>query len=145
MFRILKRGGVFALFRNHPVPAIGEKIYEEIQEVYEKYYYSYYVSKERPVRKSRDELLKPSEMYKAFRFDSLERYGFSDVTIKLYDASRTYSADEYIELLDTFSDHRTLPVDLRIALYDGIKEVILSHGGKNKVDYVFLLYMGRKP
>jgi len=42
--------------------------------------------------------------------------------MKLYDASRTYSADEYIELLDTFSDHRSLPTDLREALYEGVRK-----------------------
>lgn len=144
-FRLLKRGGVFALFRSNPVPAEGEKIYEEIQAVYEKYYYSFYVSKERPVRKSMDEFFKSSEIRKRFGFDSLERYGFNEVTMKLYDASRTYGADEYIELLDTFSDHKTLPDDLRTALYQGVKEAILRHGGQHKVDYVFQLYMGRKP
>ena len=77
--------------------------------------------------------------------DSLEQYGFGEVIMKLYEASRTYGADEYIELLDTFSDHRSLPVDNRTALYEGIKEVILRHGGYHKVDYIFQLYMGRKP
>lgn len=145
VFRLLKSGGVFALFRSNPVPAVGEELYEEIQTVYEKYYYSYYVSKERPVKKSGDDLWKPSEISRRFGFDSLERYGFSEVTMKLYDASRVFSADEYIELLDTFSDHRKLPAELRKALYDGIKEAILKHGGQHKVDYVFQLYMGRKP
>lgn len=71
-------------------------------------------------------------------------YGFSEVTMKLYDASRTYSADGYIAFLDTYSDHRGLPDDNRVALYVGIKEAILRHGGHHKVDYVFQLYMGRK-
>lgn len=145
VFRLLKKGGVFALFRGNPVSAEGEEIYEEIQTVYEKYYYCYYASKERPVGKSRDDLLKPLELRRKFGFDSMERYGFSDVAIKLYDSSRTYSADEYIELLDTFSDHRSLPADLRTAMYDGIREVILRHGGSHRVDYVFQLYMGKKP
>lgn len=51
VYRLLKKGGVFALLRNNPVPAVGEEIFEEIQEIYEKYYYSYYVSKERPSKK----------------------------------------------------------------------------------------------
>jgi len=145
VFGLLKKGGVFALFRNNPVPAIGEELYEDLQTVYEKYYYSYYVTKERPSKKSRDDFMKPSEIRRRFGFDCLERYGFCDVTMKLYDSTRTYSADEYLELLDTFSDHKSLPVDHRKALYEGVKEVILKHGGYHKVDYVFQLYMGRKP
>ncbi len=144
VFRLLKNGGAFALFRNNPVPADGEELYEEIQTVYEKYYNSYYISKERPVRKSKEEFWNPSEIYRGFRFEGLERYGFSEVTMKLYDASQTYSADEYIALLDTYADHRGLPDDNSAALYAGIKEAILRHGGHYTVDYVFQLYMGRK-
>jgi ubiquinone/menaquinone biosynthesis C-methylase UbiE len=144
VFRLLKSGGAFALFRNNSVPADGEELYEEIQSVYEKYYNSYYISKERPVRKSKEEFRKPAEIYRGFRFEGLEQYGFSEVTMTLYDASQTYSADEYIALLDTYSDHRSLPEDNRAALYAGIKEAILRHGGQHKVDYVFQLYMGRK-
>jgi ubiquinone/menaquinone biosynthesis C-methylase UbiE len=144
VFRILKSGGAFALFRSNPVPAIGEEIYEEIQTVYEKTYYRHYPSKERPVRNSREDWMKPSEIRKRFGFDGLARYGFKDVTMKLYHASRTFRADEYIGLLDTFSDHRSLPADLRMALYEGIREVILRHGGHHRVDYVFQLYLGRK-
>lgn len=146
VFRLLKSGGAFALFRNNPVPAVGEELYEEIQSVYEKYYNSYYISKVRPVRKSKskDEFWKPYEIYKGFGFEGLEQYGFSEVTMKLYDASRTYNADEYIALLDTYADHRGLPDDNRAALYAGIKEAILKYGGHYKLDYIFQLYMGRK-
>jgi ubiquinone/menaquinone biosynthesis C-methylase UbiE len=144
VFHLLRKGGAFALFRSNPVPAEGEELYEEIQTVYDKYYYTYYISNERPVRKSKEEFWKSSEIYRGFRIECLERYGFSEVTMKLYDASRTYSADEYIALLDTYSDHRGLPDDNRIALYEGIKEVILRHGGHHMVDYIFQLYMGRK-
>jgi ubiquinone/menaquinone biosynthesis C-methylase UbiE len=144
VFRLLKNGGTFALFRSNSVPANGEEVYEEIQTVYEKYYYNYYVSNERPIRKSEEEYVKPSEIYRGFRFESLEKYGFSEVTMKLYDASRTYSVDDYMALLDTYADHRGLPDDNRAALYNGIKEVILRHGGYHKVDYIFQLYMGKK-
>jgi len=144
VFRLLRNGGTFALFRSNPVPAEGEELYEEIQMVYDKYYYTYYNSNERPVRKSKDEFRTPSEIYKGFRFESLEQYGFREVTMKLYEASRTYSTDEYIALLDTYSDHRGLPDSNRAAVYKGIKEAIIRHGGYHKVDYIFQLYMGRK-
>jgi len=144
VYRILKNGGTFALFRNNTVPAIGEELYEEIQKVYEKYYYTYYVSKERPYKKSKEDYLKASEIYKGYRIYGLKEYGFKDITMKLYDASFTYSADDYIALLDTFSDHKTLPEENRLALYAGVKEAIVRHGGYHKVDYLFQLYMGRK-
>jgi len=144
VFRLLKKGGVFALFRCNAVPAEGNAVYEEIQNVYEATCYRYYASKERPVRKSGEDLLRPAEIRRSFGFDGLERYGFRDVALKLYDASRIYSADEYIELLDTYSDHRNLPDDLRSALYEGIREVIVRHGGFHEVDCLYQLYMGRK-
>ncbi len=144
-YRHLKKGGTFALFRNNPIPADGEELYEEIQSVYEKYYNSYYTSRKRPVKRSREDFLKPSEIYKSFRFEGLEQYGFDEVTMKLYDASFTYNADDYISLIDTYSDHRGLPEDNRAALYAGIREAIVRHGGYLKVDYIFQLYMGRKP
>ena len=89
--------------------------------------------------------LKPAEIYRGFRFESLEQYGLGDITMKLYEATRTYGADEYIALLDTMSDHRALPEEKRTALYAGIKEVLIKHGGQLKMDFVFQLYMGRKP
>ena len=48
VFRILKDGGVFALFRNNAVLSDKNDIYNEIQSVYEKYYYNHYKSDKRP-------------------------------------------------------------------------------------------------
>jgi SAM-dependent methyltransferase len=144
VFKLLKSGGTFALFRNNAIPPDGNELYEESQAFYERYYYSYYKTNQRPIRKSKEDFGKPSEIYNGFRFDSLERYGFADVTMKLYEATRTYSADEYLALLDTYSDHIALPDDNRVALYAGIKEAIMRHGGHQKLDFVFQLYMGKK-
>lgn len=144
VYRLLKNGGTFALFRNNTVPAYGNEVFEEIQTVYEKYYYSYYTTKQRPVMRTREDYLKPSEIYRSFRFYGLEEYGFKDITMKLYESTKTYTADDYLSLLDTFSDHISLPDENRKGLYTGIKEIIQKHGGYHKVDYVFQLYMGRK-
>jgi hypothetical protein len=75
----------------------------------------------------------------------MEQYGFTDVTMKLYEASKIYGADEYLALLDTYSDHRALPNDDRTALYAGIKEAILRHGDRHELNFIFQLYMGRRP
>ncbi|NLZ72670.1 MAG: class I SAM-dependent methyltransferase [Bacteroidales bacterium] len=147
VFRLLKNGGSFALLRYNSNPVYGDELYGEIQTVYDKYYYSYYKQSKRPVRApqmSCEDFLKPSEVYRGYRFKSLEQYGFKDVTMKLYNVSHSYEAEDYMALIDTFSDHRALPDDNRVALYSGIKESILKHGGQQKMNIIFQLYMGRK-
>jgi SAM-dependent methyltransferase len=144
VFQLLKNGGTFALFRNNAMPADGEALYEEIQSVYEKYYRSYYTSNKPLVKKTVEDFWKPSEIHTSFRFESMERYDFRDVTMKFYNESRTYNADEYITLLDTYSDHRALPECNRVGLYAGVKEAIVRHGGQHTLDCIFQLYMGRK-
>ncbi|MCL2006833.1 MAG: class I SAM-dependent methyltransferase [Treponema sp.] len=144
VFKLLKPYGTFALLRNNVYTADGEVLYEKIQEVYRKYYFSYYTSKERWSRKSYDDLKEPSGILQGFGFNDMSIYGFSDIIINFYEETITYSANDYIDLLDTMSDHRNLPEDYRVALYKGIKEVILKHGGQYSQDSVFTLYMGRR-
>ena len=145
IYRILKSRGAIALFRYNLVPAVGEELYEEIQESYEKFYYSYYKSSQRLTKISKDQYWEPWKIHQGFGFESLEKYGFMDISKSLYDVTRTFDADEYIALLDTMSDHRSLPEYERAALYNGIKEAIQRHGGQHRAEYVFQLYMGRKP
>lgn len=147
VFRLLKPGGAFVLFRNNAVQADGNELYDEIQTVYDKYYYSHYKSDKRPIRISEmsyEDFLKPCEIYRGFRFESLERYGFGDITMKLYEATRIYNADDYIALTNTMSDHLAMPDDMRAALYAGIRDAIAKHGGQLQMNYIFQLYMGRK-
>jgi ubiquinone/menaquinone biosynthesis C-methylase UbiE len=143
-FRLLKNGGVFALFRYNMIPPVNEVLFDEIQNVYEKHYYSFYTSNKRPVRISRDDSWKPAELLHRFGFESLEDYGFGDIAMKLYDAVRIYSTDDFISLRDTMSDHRALPEANRTALYAGFREVLKKYGGQYKEEYIFQLYMGRK-
>ena len=148
VYRLLKSSGTFALFRNNAVPEEGGALYEDIQAVYREHYYSHYKPAPRPVRISDmtyEDFLAPAELYRGFRFESMERYGFENVTMKLYRASQTYSANEYIALMDTYSDHRALPDDSKAALYAGVKEAILRHGGLYTLHFIYQLYMGRKP
>jgi ubiquinone/menaquinone biosynthesis C-methylase UbiE len=141
-FRILKSGGTLALFRYNDIRADGEIIYEELQEIYKKYYHKPY---KRPPQLSREEYLSPAEIMRGFGFEDLKTYSFTDISMKLYDASRSFNADEYITLLETMSDHRCLPESDKNALYTSVKEVINKYGGSYKKDNVFQLYMGRKP
>jgi len=147
VLRLLKNGGAFVLFRNNVYRQDGSNLDTAIDAVYEKYYYKHYTRYDRPVDLSKmtyDDFLKPAEIHRGFRFNSLEQYGFNDITMKLYNGSRIYGADEYISLMDTMSDHRAMPENDREALYTGIKDAISNHGGQLEMKYIFQLYMGRK-
>lgn len=143
-FRLLKDGGVIALFRYNAIAAIGDELYEEIQSIYEEHYYSYYTSGTRPIKKTKEDFKKPSEIYHSFRFEDLKSYGFKDISMKFYDGYKAFNSDEYIAWLDTMSDHRGLPANNKMALYSEIKEAIVKHNNRHKVDFIFQLYLGRK-
>jgi ubiquinone/menaquinone biosynthesis C-methylase UbiE len=146
VLRLLESGGAFVLFRYNAVPPDDDDLYEAVQAVYEKHYYTYYKKYNRLVsiyKMSEGDFRKPAEVHRGFRFDSMEQYGFTDVTMKLYNATREYKSDEYIALLETYSDHRELPDENRTALYAGVRDAILKHGGYQKLNFIFQLYMGR--
>lgn len=142
--RLLRKNGTIALFRYNAMASDNEALNNEIQYFYEKYYYSYYTSSYRPTKKTKEDFMKPSEVYISYRFEDLRNYGFKDVTMKFYDGSKVFSANEYIVWLDTMSDHRSLPESNKAALYEGIRKTILKHGDCHKVDIIYQLYMGRK-
>ena len=144
VYRLLKNGGTIALFRYNAVPAIGDELYEEIQAAYAAHYYVYYTSSPSLQRVERSDFWTPHELQRGFRIDNLQSYGFVDVTGKLYDGSRVFETDDYIEYLETMSDHRALPESNRHALYNAVREAIMRHGGKVQQDYIYQLYMGRK-
>ncbi len=143
-YKLLKDNGTIALFRYNDITAQGETIFDEIQTFYEKYYYSYYTTSSRPIKKTKADFMKPSEIYISYRFEDLKNYGYKDIAMKFYDGSKTFSANEYIDWLDTMSDHRSLPESNKTALYEEIRKTILNHGDSHKLDFLFQLYMGRK-
>ena len=138
--RLLRGGGTLALFRYTNRPSEGE-LFEEIQEVYKEYYHKPYVRLRPPTE---SELASPQGVYESFRCEPLENYGLRDVTMRFYRYSLTLTADEYMMMLDTFSDHIALPDDDRAALYAGIRDAIERHGGRITRELIYQLYMGRK-
>ena len=140
---ILRDGGTFALLRYH-MAGTGETVFEAVQEVYEKHYYSFYPEKHRPVKRDRAFYASPDGLYEGFRIKSMADYGFTDTAMRFYERDIDYTTEQYLSLLDTFSDHRSLPDENRRMLYDGIREVIDAHGGINRIHFLYQLYMGKK-
>ncbi len=149
VFRLLKNGGTFALLRynfNFIPPHWGNALHEDISAAYNKHYYTYYTSKDKSyINKITKKGLEDNpKILHGYGFQDMSTYGFSGIKMKLYETVITYSADAWISMLDTLSDHRNLPDANREALYAEVKDAILSNNGEYKVDFVFQLYMGRK-
>jgi SAM-dependent methyltransferase len=142
VYRLLNSGGVFALLRFNWVTADTEDVVTKINTAYEKHYQSFYGKG--PRKLTRDEYCLPIGIKRGFGFNDMSDYGFTDVVCKTYDRVITYTADDYIGMLETMSDHRALPENNRAALYAEIRNIITKNGGQIKQGYFFQLYMGRK-
>jgi SAM-dependent methyltransferase len=57
---------------------------------------------------------------------------------------RDYTRDQYLDLLDTQSNHRLLDPESRARLFDGVAQAIDAFGGPMPVSYTTKLYMARK-
>jgi SAM-dependent methyltransferase len=89
----------------HVVPAGGDPFFHDMQEDY------------RAVGFAGDGAPGPPEDVPDFR-DEIEASGFfDDLVVRRYLFTRGYTADEYIALMQTASDHRLLPDDVRVELF----------------------------
>ena len=70
---------------------------------------------------------------------------FHPAVVKRYRSDITYSADEYIDLLGTFSDHLALDTDSRHGLLAEVKRIINDEcGGSFTREQVATLYLARR-
>jgi SAM-dependent methyltransferase len=65
---------------------------------------------------------------------------FSEPEERVYRWSQARSAESYVRLLGTHSDHRMLPDDRRAALHAAVREAI---GDRIRIDYATRLYLAR--
>lgn len=118
VYRMLKRGGAFARFAVHPYYRKGnEPMYTDIQKVYAAYM----------PRSSPSDEYTEEDARKRAAIGS--KYGFTDVSYRLYRRTREYTAQEYTALIATYSDHIALEESKREGLLKGIREAIEKHGG----------------
>ncbi|HEX6292127.1 MAG TPA: methyltransferase domain-containing protein [Herpetosiphonaceae bacterium] len=79
------------------------------------------------------------------RADQIERSGcFRNLVVRQFPWTKTYSTRQYLDLLDTYSDHRTLPEPRKRALFEAIGEILHGHGGHIDKAYVAVLYLAQK-
>ena len=58
---------------------------------------------------------------------------------------RTFTAEEYVTLLNTYSDHTVLPEDVKKEFFGKIKETINDYGGRITIYDTIDLQLARKP
>ena len=68
---------------------------------------------------------------------------FRNVNVLQFPWTQWYATKQYLQLLETFSDHRTLPPENKSALFDAIAETLVRHGGGRSKPYLTVLYLAQ--
>ena len=138
VFSMLKSGGAFARFANHPYRAKeNPALSGELDKIYDDYYYKYYHKKHEILTEYTDAQAKTRAMI-------AEKYGFADIQYALFYRERVFSAREYVELLGTYSDHIAMEESIRQPFFLKIEEAINRHGGTITVSDTIDLQLARK-
>lgn len=134
VFDMLRPGGVFARFANHPYKdKEKDELHEAMQALYGKYM---------PRSKLSPEY---SEEWAKERAEIALKYGFCDIRYKLYKRTRTFTAQQYTDLLGTYSDHIALGEEKMNEFFALIREEIDRFGGTFTVYDTIDLELHRKP
>lgn len=138
VFSMLKDGGVFARFANHPYRDKGNlPLSQEIDEIYDQYYNRYYNKERETISEYTKQQAKEQAMI-------AKKYGFSDIRYELFYRERVFCAKEYIELLGTYSDHIAIEENIRAEFFAKIEEAINKYGGTITVYDTIDLQLARK-
>jgi hypothetical protein len=86
----------------------------------------------------------PPETLVEVTVQAINRSGrFSEVVVKRYPWSARYTTEQYIKLLNTYSDHLNLGEERRRGLLEGVGELIERFGGVIDRPYLALLYWAK--
>lgn len=134
VLRMLKPGGVFARFANHPFKDKGRPgMHEALQEVYKVYMPGSLGAKEYTEEQARN------------RAQIAAKYGFVDISHHLYHRTRDFTAAQYVELLGTYSDHIAIEEHTRRRFFAEIEAAINRLGGVITIYDTIDLQLARKP
>ncbi len=134
VFQMLKSGGAFARFANHPYKDKGrEEIHEALQKIYAVYMPGTFADNEY------------SEENAKKRAEIALKYGFTDISYKLYYRTRTFTSSQYILLLATYSDHIAIEENTRKKFFSEIEKAIDNLGGQITIYDTIDLQLARKP
>ena len=131
--RSLKPGGSLALFWNMHAGFHG-KIGTDLERIY------------REIAPKLDDQQSAIEATIQERSNDIAQSGcFGPLTVRRFPWLRTYQTGEYLGLINTYSDHLRLPVQVRQSLCNEIAKAIDAQGGSIEREYLAVLYFARKP
>lgn len=134
-YRIIKKGGTIALFWNRPSTNDKDNpLHQRIRSIYNEILpqWSYKVT-------NNEDKTRYSSI-----IGKLEQYGFTNTEFKLYHNTRKMTGAQYIELLNTYSDHLALEKSIRSMLFDSIRAAIEDFGNEIIINDTVELYLGKK-
>jgi len=118
----------------YQAPHKSDEFYIKMQEIYSKYQEGI---KSTVHRFSDDKCLDIVE--------TIGQYGFIDIEYNVYHNTRVLTAQQYMSLLNTYSDHRAFDSESRKALEAELTDVINQYGGTVEIQDTMDLYLARKP
>jgi SAM-dependent methyltransferase len=127
----LRPGGALAVVSTHHVLGGTLQFFVDVQRLYERY-----DPDTPPNLRQQPAADIPRD---SAEFDASGRFG--PVTFHSYEWDRTYTADEYLDLLLTYSNHRALRPDRQTGLLTGIRRLVDSYGGSITKSYLTQLAM----
>lgn len=134
VYSMLKKGGAFARFANHPYKDKSqEDLDREIQKAYAKYMPGSKMSPEYTMENAQS------------RAEIGRKYGFTDIKAHIFKRVRSFTAEEYILLLSTYSDHIAIEEETRKRFFSEIQAAIHAFGGKINIFDTIDLALMRKP
>lgn len=138
VYSALKPGGAFARFANRPRNSQNApELAAEIDALYDEYYNKAYDIKSGTKKWFTEEKAKEISLIPA-------KYGFTDITYKLFYRERVFTAEEYTQLLGTYSDHIAIEEKIRKEFFSKIEDAINRHGGKIIISDTMDLELARK-
>jgi ubiquinone/menaquinone biosynthesis C-methylase UbiE len=133
-YRIIKSGGTIALFWNRPSPNDKDNpVHQKIQSIYREL-----------LPQWSNNVTQTQAKPKYSSINKIEQYGFVNVEFKQYHNVRKMTGVEYVELLNTYSDHIALEKSIKSLLFDAIRTAIEEYGNEIIINDTVELYLGKK-
>lgn len=136
IYNILKPSGSIALFWNIPSIEENGSLYQRIQAIYDTY-------QNNSTAKVSDQTATRADYYERIIGD-LEPYGFSPFIQKTYSSIRNMNSSQYINLLNTYSDHRSMEPEHKLLFEQEIKEQIRLADDNIRIVDTNLLFLSKK-